>query len=153
MDRISLGMKRPLVRIAAMVVRDGKMLMGKDATKWSFPSMALELGQSFQECAQRAVMIKAGLFVSAGDVIYTTNDYRLGDTDHSVTVFVDGKMPLHESAPSIMEGSEYREWQWFPLFHPPEPLDLAECNFFDDHFICVREVGDLDFEYFGEDPA
>ena len=143
----------PEVNVSVMIVKDGKMLMGlyKDAhvSKWNFPSVPLRVNESFEDCASRAVLDHTGMEIDSGEILYTTNDLYPGW--HSVTVHMDAKLRHPEDSPVITgERRDFKEWEWFALFHPPEDLDMPAKHFFDANFICVDETEDLDFEAFEE---
>jgi ADP-ribose pyrophosphatase YjhB (NUDIX family) len=63
--------ERPKVGVAAIIIKDGKVLLGKRKSAhgqgtWNFPGGHLEYGESWQDCAKRETMEEAGInFASA----------------------------------------------------------------------------------------
>lgn len=69
--------------IAAIVVKDGKVLVGKRRSdkvlggKWEFPGGKLEKGETHQECLVRELGEELGVKIKVGDFIYTcTHTYK-----------------------------------------------------------------------------
>ena len=60
MRKINMGMNRPLIGVAAIVIKDKKVLLGKrknahGAGTWAFPGGHLEFNESIEACAKREV--------------------------------------------------------------------------------------------------
>lgn len=70
---------RPLVGVLAALRRDTKLLLlqrkiGADSGKWGFPGGALELGETFAECAARELREETGITAKARGIL-TAFDY------------------------------------------------------------------------------
>lgn len=121
------------IGFGVMVVRDGKVLLGRrhaDPAKadselhgegtWTMPGGKLHFGESFEEGAVHEVLEETGVTVRADDLklISVTNDTAPGA--HFATLgFLCGR---YEGEPRVMEPDEITEWGWFPLDSLPSPL-------------------------------
>ena len=75
--------KHPRVGVGAILVRNGKVLMGKRKNahgegSWALPGGHLEFGESLEECATRETYEETGIIISATDFIpvSSTNDFH-----------------------------------------------------------------------------
>jgi len=85
--------KRPLVGLAVIIQKEGKVLLGKRKNShgegcWGFPGGHLEYGESFEECAQRETLEETGLEIKNLKSGITTNDIFEKEEKHYVTVFM-----------------------------------------------------------------
>lgn len=122
--------ERPAVGVAAVILREGKILLGKrrgahGAGAWSFPGGHLESGESAAACARREVLEETGLMLRRllrGP--YTEDVFPSGK--HYVTLYF-----LAESAegePRLAEPEKCEAWEWFSWDALPEPLFLPVRN-------------------------
>ena len=121
------------VGFGVMVLRDGKVLLGKrhdDPDKadselhgegtWTMPGGKLHFGETFEEASVREVEEETGLKLNPSDfkLISIANDR--GEDAHFVTIGF-----LYETAegePKVMEPDEITEWEWFDLNNLPTPI-------------------------------
>jgi 8-oxo-dGTP diphosphatase len=109
---------RPKVGVAAVVLRDGKFLLGKRKGShgegtYGFPGGHLEMGESWEQCAARELAEETGISASAFRFFGVTNDI-FGPDKHYITIFMlaldaDGEPQLLE--PNKCEGWEWRSWE------------------------------------------
>ena len=121
---------RPAVGVGAIIVRDGKVLLGlrKGAHGdgcWQFPGGHLEYGESVEECARREVEEEVGLSLTNVTTGPFTNDVFSAEGKHYVTLFVVGEA---SGEPTVMEPEKCAEWRWFSWDNLPEPLFLPIHN-------------------------
>lgn len=125
--------KKPGVGVGIMILKDGKVLLGKrhdlpekalselhGEGTWTMPGGKLEFGESFEEAAYREILEEANIKVNKEKLklISVTNDV-VGDA-HFVTIgFLCEDF---EGAPKVMEPDEITEWGWFPLDELPSPI-------------------------------
>ena len=129
-----LPWKSPTVRVGlgVVVVKYAQVLVGKrkgshSAGVWAFPGGHLELGESFDECAERELREECGpnLVVELTqlrpdeDVFLLTNDMNVdmppdgGEPTiglHCITLFVAGIWRSGE--PLVAESDKCEEWKW-----------------------------------------
>lgn len=123
--------KRVGVGFGIMVVRGGKVLLGKrseDPTKadtelhlegtWTMPGGKLEYGESFEEGAARELKEETGMTLKKMRVMCVNND--MNEHAHFVTLGFLAKE--YSGEPQVMEPEEITEWKWFPLNALPENM-------------------------------
>jgi len=135
--------QRPLVGVAVIVIKDGRVLLGKrknahGTDTWAFPGGHLEFNESIADCAAREVLEETGLSIKNLRRGPYTNDIFAVENRHYITLFV---LADHESgAPVVKEPDKCETWQWSswppelkPLFLPIQ--NLLEQNFKIDAYI------------------
>lgn len=123
--------KKVGVGFGVIIVRDGKVLLGKrhsDSEKadselhgegtWTMPGGKLEYGESFENGARREVQEETGLQLKEAKVICVNNDKN--EFAHFITIglFSDN----FSGEPKVMEPNEIVEWKWFYLDNLPTPM-------------------------------
>ncbi|PWU23498.1 DNA mismatch repair protein MutT [Candidatus Cerribacteria bacterium 'Amazon FNV 2010 28 9'] len=121
----------PKVGVGVIVIRDGKVLMGKrknshgDGT-WNFPGGHLEGGETPQECAIREVKEETGLEIRDLRIGPYTNDIFEQEHKQYITLFI--VTYSQQGEPTVMEPNKCSEWKWFSWDHLPQPLFLPTQN-------------------------
>ena len=122
----------PIVGVGAIVIREGKVLLGRrlgahGAGTWALPGGHLEFGETIEACARREVLEETGLALSSVCGGPHTSDIFPEVVRHYVTLFVCAESP--QGTPLLLEPSKCAEWSWFawhalprPLFRPLESL-------------------------------
>lgn len=116
---------RPRVGLAAIAIREGKVLLGKrigkigDAT-WAPPGGHLEYGESVEHCAARELHEETGLKAKSILLGPYTNDLIAPKNQHYVTLFVF--IPEFEGEVKCLEPEKCMGWEWFDLNDLPSPL-------------------------------
>ena len=123
--------RRPLVGVAVIVVRDGRVLLGRrrgshGAETWSLPGGHLEYGEAPEECARREVTEETGLIVGQLVSAGFTNDLFRDEDRHYVTLFYRAKVA--DGEPTVREPDKCSEWRWFEPQRLPTPLFLPIRN-------------------------
>lgn len=122
----SIRFKYPQIGVAAILCREGKVLMGRrkgshsDGT-WAFPGGHLEFGESIPECAIREVEEETGIVIS--DVFSGPYENTLFPEEyrHYLTVFSVSTIP-NGVEPENREPERCEGWKWFSWDALPEPL-------------------------------
>ncbi len=123
--------KLPGVGVGVIVMKDGKILLGKrinahGGNTWAFPGGHLEFFEKFEECAKREAMEETGIKIKNAKLLTVTNDILKDDKKHYATVFVTADYAEGEVA--NREPHKYEEWKWFDKLNIPNPLMLPIQN-------------------------
>jgi 8-oxo-dGTP diphosphatase len=142
MDAIEPKKKKVGVGVGVMMLRDGKILLGKrhgDPAKadselhgensWTMPGGKLEFGESFEDGARREVLEETGISLRTAKVICVNND-RVEDA-HFVTIGFFSED--FEGEAKVTEPDEITEWRWFDLDSPPLPLFSPSAKVLDNY--------------------
>jgi len=115
---------RPIVGIGVLIIKDGKVLLGKRNKRpgentYSLPGGKLEFGESFEECAKREVREETGLEIKGLKFICVNND--IFEDNHFVTLgFIAEEF---NGEPKNLE-EEINSWEWFDLKNLPKNILL-----------------------------
>lgn len=127
--------KKPGVGFGVMMLKDGKVLLGKrheDPEKadselsgegtWTMPGGKLHFQESFEQGAKREVKEETGIELKNTRVICVNND--MTENAHFITV---GLLAIHEEGDfegwaKVMEPDEIVEWNWFGSNELPEKI-------------------------------
>lgn len=114
---------RPHVGVGVVVVKEGKVLLGKrinahGAGTWAFPGGHLEHGETIADCALRELSEETGLKGHSLQFGPWTND--IIDESHYVTLFVF--VDFFEGQIQIKEPQKCQAWEWYDWNDLPSPL-------------------------------
>jgi 8-oxo-dGTP diphosphatase len=123
--------KRPGVGFGVMVIKDGKVLLGKrndDPAKasslmhgegtWTMPGGKLDFGETLVEGARRELLEETGISANSLRFVSLTDDMA-GDAHFVTAGFLCERF---SGAPKTMEPEEITEWKWFPIGKLPEKV-------------------------------
>lgn len=124
---MSVASKVPRIGVAAVVERDGKVLLGRrkgahGAGDWATPGGHLEFGEQVKACAIRELMEETGLKADEESTRlgpWVENMMENGEK-HYITLFVFVDAP--DGEPSLLEPEKCHGWEWFPWRALPAPL-------------------------------
>jgi 8-oxo-dGTP diphosphatase len=119
--------EQPRVGVAAILIRDGRVLLGQrigshGAGSWALPGGHLEFGETPEDCARREVLEETGLVVATFERGPFVSDVFAAERRHYVTLFVMARDV--EGEPAIVEPDKCLGWQWFDWSALPAPLFL-----------------------------
>lgn len=128
-------MERPKIGVGVVVIRDGKVLMGKrkgshGSGHWAPPGGHLEFGETIEQCVERELLEETGMIPLSQKKGPWTNDI-MGDK-HYVTLWVF--VYAFEGTPQLLEPHKCEGWEWFDWNELPQPLFLSVQNL-------VQQVG------------
>ncbi|NOZ81812.1 MAG: NUDIX domain-containing protein [Candidatus Micrarchaeota archaeon] len=113
-------MGRPKVGVAALIVNNGKVLVGKRKSlfgkgTWAPPGGRLEYGEDPVEAVKREVMEETGLKVSKCEFLGVTNDiYKKNEfypkNEHFITLWFSARVTSTKA--KVMEPEKHEEWKW-----------------------------------------
>lgn len=121
----------PKVGVAVILVRDGKVLLGKrkgahGSGTWSFPGGKLDAQETPEACAIRELFEESGLEarnVQSGNLF--TNDVFTDEGKHFITLYM---LAEADGEPEVKEPDKCETWQWFTWDELPENLFLPLRN-------------------------
>ncbi len=120
----SLSENRPKVGIGVMVIRDGKVLLGKrkgshGQGEYAWPGGHLEYMESFEECAKREVKEEAGIEIRDIRFLQLMN-LKTYAPKHYVDIGLVAQWNSGE--PKVMEPETCEGWGWYDMDALPKPL-------------------------------
>jgi 8-oxo-dGTP diphosphatase len=124
-------MERPRVGVGILIIKDGKVLLGKRKAShgigtWCPPGGHLEFGESMEDCARREVLEETGMKIKNLRFATATNDVFVEDGKHYITLHILAELDSGE--PKVVEPDKIDSWEWFPWDNLPEPLFLPMVN-------------------------
>jgi 8-oxo-dGTP diphosphatase len=138
----SLPKPKPGIGFGVMILKDGKILLGKrheDPEKassalhgegtWTMPGGKLHFKESFEQGAVREVLEETGIKLKSVKVISLSNE--IVEDAHFVTIglFSDDI----EGEAKVMEPDEITEWQWFSPDALPTPMYTPSANLLENY--------------------
>jgi 8-oxo-dGTP diphosphatase len=135
--------ERPKVGIGVAVIRDGKVLLGKQKSPhgngdWSCTGGHLEFGETWEECAIRETREEAGLMIENVRFGAVTNDIFRETGKHYITIFMVANASPGD--PAVLEPDKWERWEWFDWKALPSPLFLPIVN------LVARKFDPLDID-------
>lgn len=134
---------RPVVGVATVVVKDGKILIGEDTRKgnavYGVPGGHWESGETLIECARREVLEESGIICQYADLISVYDFFRPDKGRNYVTVGMKAHYVSGELADLQEEGR--LNWGW----HTPE--EALKLNLFPaDKILIERYLSGIVYE-------
>lgn len=125
--------QRPKVGVGVMILKDGKVLLGKrndDAQKassdlhgegtWTMPGGKLDFKETVKEGACRELLEEIGVKINLDSLKVISVSDEIVPDNHYVTIgFLCEDF---EGEPKIMEPEEITEWKWYNLDNLPEKV-------------------------------
>ena len=127
--------QKPKVGIGVMVMKDGKVLLGKrngshGAGEYAWPGGHLEYMESFEACAKREVMEETGM-----EIRNVTFMRLMNLKEYAPKHYVDVGLVAHwqSGEPRVMEPDRIEGWDWYDLDNLPQPLFSAIPSYLEAH--------------------
>lgn len=123
--------KRPYIGVAIIVIKNGKVLLGKRKNShgsgtWHFPGGHLEFNESIEACARREVFEETGLRIKNIRLGPYTNDMFAKEQKHYITLFAVAE--YDSGVLELKEPEKCEIWDWFEWARLPEPSFLSIQN-------------------------
>ncbi|ERN02571.1 hypothetical protein AMTRI_Chr06g195590 [Amborella trichopoda] len=122
-------LRAPKVGVAAFVVREKSVLIGKRLSStgnstYALPGGHLEFGETWEECATREVKEETGLDVKKIEFVTVTNNILKSETTpkHYVTIFMRCVLADPQQIPQNLEPDKCAGWEWYEWENLPKPL-------------------------------
>lgn len=128
---------RPKVGIGVIVLKDGKVLLGKrkgshGEDSWGFPGGHLEFNEFLSDCARRETLEETGVSITNLRKGIFTNDIFLSEGRHYVTLFMIADYESGEV--QVMEPEKCEAWEWFEWENLPRPLFIPIENLLKENY-------------------
>lgn len=123
------GDNRPKVGIGVMIIKEGKILLGKrigahGAGCYAFPGGHLEHGESFAGCAQREAMEECGLDIGTPRFLFVSNLMDYWPRHYVHLGFV---ADWQGGEPQNLEPEKCEGWDWYDIDNLPSPM-FSSCQ-------------------------
>jgi len=117
---------RPLVGVGAMIMREGKVLLGRRQGKlgsatYGWAGGHLEFGETLEQCAARETLEETGLVITSLRFLCVSN--IIAYNKHYLDFEFVAEVAAGE--PQVLEPDKMVEWAWYDLDHLPAPLFKA----------------------------
>jgi ADP-ribose pyrophosphatase YjhB (NUDIX family) len=96
--------KKTRIRVAALVVRDGKILLAEHEKGgrryWLLPGGGMEYGESVEETLKRELVEEAGLEIEVGDLLWVVDSIPDDGHRHVLNLILSAEAKTTELAPT-----------------------------------------------------
>jgi 8-oxo-dGTP diphosphatase len=112
------------VGVAVMIVKDGKVLLGKRKTshgagEYSFPGGHLEYMELFSNCAIRETREECGIEIQNIKFLLVANLTQYAPKHYcNICLIADWK----DGEVKLLEPDRYESWDWYDIDSLPSPL-------------------------------
>lgn len=125
-DAANVNPPRPKVGVGVMIIRKGKLLLGRRKSalgqaSYGWAGGHLEFGETLEECAAREVFEETGLVVTKLTLLCLSNIIAY-DKHYVDLEFLAEVAP---GDPQVKEPAKIEGWAWYPLDDLPSPLFKA----------------------------
>lgn len=116
--------QRPKVGIGVMILKEGKVLLGKregshGQGEYAFPGGHLEYLESFADCAKREALEECGIEIENIRFQFLANVKRYAPKHYvHIGLIADWK----NGEPKLLEPEKCEGWEWHSLNNLPKPL-------------------------------
>lgn len=125
--------ERPKVGVGVMILKDGKVLLGKRKNstaegEYAFPGGHLEHMESVEECVRREVLEETGIEIENIRFLRLMNLIKYAPK-HYIDIGMTADWKSGE--PQVLEPEKVEGWEWYSLDNLPEPLFDGIPTFFE----------------------
>ena len=121
---MTVASERPRVGICVLVMKQGKLLLGKrkgshGENEYASPGGHLEHMERFEECAVREVMEETGMEILSPRFLRVLNTRQYAPKHYVDIAFV---AEWKSGEPTAREPDKIEGWAWYDLAQLPSPL-------------------------------
>jgi 8-oxo-dGTP diphosphatase len=116
--------QRPKVGVGVMILKEGKVLLGKrkgshGEGEFAFPGGHLEYMEGFADCARREVLEECGIEIEniRFQLLANVTKYAPKHYVH-ISLLADWK----SGEPKVLEQEKCESWDWYDLENLPSPM-------------------------------
>lgn len=116
--------QKPRVGVGVMIIKDGKVLLGKrkgshGEGEYAFPGGHLEYMESFEQCVKREIAEECGIEVEniRFNLVANVTKYAPKHYTH-IGLMADWK----NGEPKVLEPEKCESWGWYDINEIPEPI-------------------------------
>ncbi len=116
--------QRPRVGIGVMILKEGKVLLGKrkgshGEGEWAFPGGHLEYMEGFEECARRETKEETGIEIKNVHFQFLANMKKYAPKHYAhIGLIADWT----SGDPRVCEPDKCEEWKWFDVSALPKQM-------------------------------
>ncbi|MDD5606498.1 MAG: NUDIX domain-containing protein [Candidatus Pacebacteria bacterium] len=115
---------KPKVGIGVMIIKNGKVLLGKrkgshGQGEYAFPGGHLEYKESFKDCAEREVDEECGIKIKNIRFQFLANVTKY-EPKHYVHIGL--LADWQENEPKVLEPEKSESWDWYEIDKIPQPI-------------------------------
>ncbi len=115
---------KPKVGVGVMILKNGKVLLGKrkgshGEGEYAFPGGHLEYMESFESCAKREVKEESDMEIKDITFQFLANVTKY-DPKHYVHIGLLAKW--QSGQPKVLEPDKLDSWDWYDLDDLPQPI-------------------------------
>lgn len=119
-----MNIERPKIGTAVIIVKDGKVLMGKrqgahGADTWCPPGGHLEFGETWEQCVRRETKEEADIEIQNVRFAGVVDNHQPDWGTHYITIFMRADWASGE--PENCEPDKCSGWEWFTWELLPSP--------------------------------
>lgn len=121
------------VGIGVMIMKDGKVLLGKrkgshGAGEYAWPGGHMEYMESFEGCAKRETLEETGMEIENVRFLRLSNLKTYAPKHYvDIGLIADWK----QGEPKVMEPDKMEEWGWYDIDTLPSPLFATLPSYFE----------------------
>ncbi|PIV47045.1 DNA mismatch repair protein MutT [bacterium (Candidatus Gribaldobacteria) CG02_land_8_20_14_3_00_41_15] len=121
---MELQNQKPKVGVGVMILKNGKVLLGKrkgshGEGEFAFPGGHLEYMESFADCAKREVNEECGIEIKNIRFQFLANVVKYAPKHYvHVGLLVDWK----NGEPKVLELNKSESWLWYDINNLPKPI-------------------------------
>lgn len=118
------NIENPRVGVGVMILRDGKMLLGKrkgplGKGEYAFPGGHLEYMESFEDCAKRETKEECGMDIKNVQFQLLSNVMKYAPKHYvHIGLIADWK----SGEPEVLEPEKCESWNWYEIEKLPKPI-------------------------------